>query len=166
VSPKGFGRIAGLACLFVLLLATACHAQMTDGKQETRTEWRNNMVAWLATLKGVTFCREVASISFVAVGLSAIDLAEVSAHERKHAEQHRRFKSCAAFQKYYNTPAGKMKTEVEAFAAGWCVATAMGADPVSLRAMVVQLVERHYVPGTPVFEISQEFKKYEGCGKP
>jgi hypothetical protein len=132
---------------------------------ENAETWRARMVEWLHGVKGVTFCRENGgSFSLIRPGMSEMDRAEVTAHEAKHVEQHQRFPTCDAFQEFYRTPNGTMKTEAEAFHAGWCVAVGMGADPVSLRALHLQIIQQYYVPGTPIFEIAQEFNSHGDCG--
>ena len=162
-------RTLVLALLLLALPVVAGECQMV-GTQiaghavENEDTWRARMVEFLHGVKGVTFCREDGgSFSMIKPGLSEIERAEVTAHEAKHVEQHQRFKTCAAFQEFYRTPLGTMKTEAEAFHAGWCVAVAMGGDPVSLRALHLQIIQMYYVPGTPIFEIAQEFAKYGDC---
>ena len=120
-------------------------------------------VDYLGALNGISFCRPNGSFYMVVGGLSAMERAATEAHERKHMEQYDRFKDCAAFYRWYDTPKGKMASEAEAFAAGWCVQVAMGADGYSLRSGYLLNLITNYVPGTPIYEVAQEFKKYEGC---
>jgi hypothetical protein len=148
--------------LLVGLLVPADVAQAQGSINRGGPDWRVK-VDYLAELYGVAFCRDNGSFYLVKGDLSAMDKASTEAHERKHIQQHGRFKNCKAFYKWYDTPVGRLETEAEALAAGWCVQTKMGADPLSLKQAYLLLLIRYYVPGTQVYEAAQVFAKYERC---
>jgi hypothetical protein len=151
-----------LGFLLVGLLVPADVAQAQGSQGRGTPNWRVK-IDYLAELYGVTFCRDEGSFYLVRGGLSAMDEAATKAHEKKHIEQHSRFKTCDAFYKWYDTPLGRLETEAEALAAGWCVQVKMGADALSLKQSFVLLLIRYYVPGTQVYEASKVFAKYEDC---
>jgi hypothetical protein len=153
-------RVFVLAVLFGFIAVTVAQAQGSQGRGTAN--WRVK-IDYLAELYGVTFCRENGSFYLVKGGLSAMDEASTKAHEKKHIEQHGRFKTCKTFYAWYDTPVGRLETEAEALAAGWCVQVKMGADPVSLKQSFILLLIRYYVPGTQVYEASKVFAKYEDC---
>jgi hypothetical protein len=150
-----------LGFLLVGLLVPTDVAQAQSGRGTKNWEVK---VEYLNTLNGVAFCRDNGGFYMVKGGLSAMDQAATNAHESKHLEQHGRFKNCAAFHKYYDTPKGRLAIEAEAFAAGWCAQVAMGGDPLSIKQSYLLLLIRYYVPGTQVYEAAQIFAKYERCG--
>jgi hypothetical protein len=148
--------VAGWLLVGLLVPADLAQAQQRDN--------RKVKVEYLAELNGVAFCRDEGdSFAMIKVGLSAMQRQDTEAHERKHLEQHRRFKTCKDFDKYYKTPRGRLELEAEAFAAGWCVQVALGADPYSLRSYYLQTLMRHYVPGTQVYEVATAFARYQEC---
>jgi hypothetical protein len=146
-----------LTAMLMLMATTPAEAQGRLTKN-----WRVK-VDYLAELQGVAFCRDTGSFYLVKGGLSDLDRIETTAHEAKHMEQYTRFKDCSAFYRFYDTPKGKLEIEAEAFAAGWCVVTKRGVDPISLRAQHIQLLMRHYVPGTQVFEVATVYGRYARC---
>lgn len=163
MSPKTFGRIAGLAC-FLVLQAGSMAAQMVAVRAQGPAP-ETVEVSRLAALHGIAFCRENgAGFFFVRGDLTDDEAADVTAHERTHLAQHRRFPSCAAFNAWYKTPRGMLESESEAYARGWCVSVARGADANALRSAYVQILYMSYLGGgTPVFEIAQTFERYARC---
>ena len=93
---------------------------------------------FLRQVLGFTVCNNNRGYSFVAAGLSAIDRADVEAHELKHKEQIARFPNCAAFDKFVKVQRNDMEIEAEAYATGLCVSVAMGADKISLLRLYAQ----------------------------
>ena len=161
MTPRRFALAAGVGCLLVLVFAPACRAQKSSKYDKNRKV----KVEYLAELHGVAFCRDNGSFAMVRTGLSAIDMADVIAHEQKHLEQYTRFADCKAFYAWYDTPKGMLAAEAEAYRAGWCVSGRLGADTVSLRSLYLQILVNRYVPGTAIYEASQEFNKYGACPK-
>jgi hypothetical protein len=149
-----------LGFLLVGLFVPAEIAQAQNGRGTK--DWVVG-VEYLSELNGLTFCRDAGSFFLLKGDLSAMDEAATKAHERKHVEQGGRFTSCKAFYKWYDTPVGKLESEAEALAAGWCVQVKMGADPLSLKQSFLLLLIRYYVPGTQIYEAAQVFAKYERC---
>jgi hypothetical protein len=145
-----------------LLIGLLVPTEVAQAQGRLTKRWRVG-VEYLSGLNGVSFCRDEGAFYLVKGGLSQIEKAATEAHEAKHLEQYTRFTDCRAFYKYYDTPKGKLEMEAEAFAAGWCVQTKAGADPMSLRAMHIQLLLMHYVPGTPVYEVAQAHARHEDC---
>jgi hypothetical protein len=152
-----------LGFLLVGLLVPADVAQAQGSLDRGGANWRVK-IDYLAELYGVAFCRDAGSFYLVKGGLSAMDEAATKVHEKKHIEQHGRFKDCKTFYRWYDTPLGRLHTEAEALAAGWCVQVKMGADAMSLKQSYLLLLIRYYVPGTQVYEAAQVFAKYERCG--
>ena len=147
--------------LLVVLLAVGWVATCEAQGRLTKN-WRVG-VEYLSGLNGVSFCRDEGGFYLVKGGLSAMDRAATEAHEAKHLEQYGRFKDCKAFYKYYDTPAGKLAIEAEAFATGWCVLVGMGADPISVRTQHIRLLLMYYVPGTTVFDVAKAHARFENC---
>jgi hypothetical protein len=151
--------IVVLAFAILVAMPVACY-----GQAEPVAGSRNKVsVEYLAGLYGVTFCRDAGSVSFVRAGLPALEAVGTAAHETKHIEQHQRFPNCLAFFKHYATPKGKMEIEAEAFHADWCATLAVGADTVSRRALYLETIQKHYVPGTLLSEIAQAFDRFGAC---
>jgi hypothetical protein len=147
----------------LLLPAELAQAQLIAPGKRVKPKKATVSVDYLAGLYGVTFCRDNGSVAFVRAGLSAMDAVGTMAHEQKHLEQHGRFPNCRAFEAYYRTPKGMLAIEAEAFHADWCAVLKMGADTVSRRALYIQILMARYVPGTPIYEVAQEFGKHGGC---
>jgi hypothetical protein len=120
-------------------------------------------VEYLAKLNGVAFCRDDGPLYLLRGGMSKIDMIETDAHERKHIEQYGRFKNCAAFYKYYDTPVGELELEAEAFATGRCAVASLGVDTLSLRQRHLQNLITWYVPGTTIWQAYEVYKKYQEC---
>jgi hypothetical protein len=150
-----------LGFLLVGIVVPTDLAQAQSTGQGTK-QWKVE-VEWLSKVNGVSFCRDAGPFYLIRGGLSAMEHASTVAHEAKHVEQYGRFKNCRAFYKTYETPRGQLELEAEAFAAGWCVQVARGADAYSLRASYLQLLLQWYVPGTSVYEAAQAFARYEDC---
>lgn len=160
MTPRAFGRIAGLVCLLVLLFATACQGQMLPTRPVHATDARVS-VERLAVLAGVSFCTPAGGFSFIRSGLSEAETAEVTAHEARHRTQYARFPDCAAFDRWYRTPKGVLLAEAEAFAAAWCVAATAGRDTSALRRDYVQRIHRFYLGGgTPIWDVAQAFDRF------
>jgi hypothetical protein len=151
--------VAGFLVVGLLVPAEVAQAQAKVTTGRGTPEWMVN-VHYLAELYGVAFCRPEGSFFLVMGGLSAIDEAATKAHEKKHIEQHGRFRNCEMFYGWYGTPLGKLEVEAEALAAGWCVQVKMGADALSTKQSALLLLIRYYVPGTQIYEAAQVFAKY------
>jgi hypothetical protein len=116
----------------------------------------------LASYYGLTYCTDKGVYSVIAVGLSAMDEADVKAHELKHQDQFRRLKlSCRDFQRYYHRPKNKLDMETEAYAAGYCVQVSMGADRLSLFQLYVERIQVLVMGGgVNRLEVALLLKKY------
>ena len=145
-----------------LVVGLLVPADVAQAQGRLTKNWKVG-VEYLSGLNGVAFCRDEGGFYLVKGGLSAMEHAATVAHEAKHLEQYGRFKDCRSFYKRYDTPRGKLELEAEAFAAGWCVQTKMGADPISLRTQHIRLLLLHYVPGTTVYEVAKAHAKHEVC---
>lgn len=114
---------------------------------------------------GFTFCTDGNVYSRIDPTLDSIMLRDVAAHEAKHREQFARFASCAIWNAYYRTPVGRLESEAEAYAAGWCESRRLGwADLEDLERQYLRNIYGLLGGGTPIFTILQRFKHYvDGC---
>ena len=152
-----------MLCLLLSIGGIAtCEAQGKSSDRAVRDD-RKISVEYMSSLNGMAYCMDRGPLAFVRVGLSEIDHAATTAHEKKHIEQYTRYPTCTLFYRWYTTPVGTLETEAEAFAAGWCVAAKMGADTVSYRSWILQSLTQRYVPGTPIYEAARVFAKYAKC---
>ncbi len=119
----------------------------------------------LAEMDGVTFCIGKQVFTRVDPTLDSIMIRDVEVHEAKHREQFARFPSCDAFNAYYRTPVGKLQSEAEAYAAGWCESRKLGyPDLEDLERHYLQNIYRLLGGWTPIYTILQTFKHYvDGC---
>lgn len=113
---------------------------------------------------GVTVCWQGKAFAFISTKLDRIEEAETRAHEAKHQEQMDRFKTCEAFNDWYVTPLGQAEAEAEAYAAGLCRAIELGADPVSRRRAVAELMERNFGAANRLMAVQLVEKYAKGCG--
>lgn len=145
-----------------LIVGLLVPADVAQAQGRGTKKWKVS-IEYLAELHGVAFCRDAGPLYFIRGGLSALDRLETDAHEKMHVEQYGRFKNCAAFYRWYDTPKGKLHAEAEAFAAGRCAVAPYGVDTLSLRQMHLQNLIRFYVPGTTIYDAYQVYKQYEAC---
>lgn len=159
----------GLAILLTTLGAGAetCFVSVAHAQETTFVRMSAESVltfGQLAGLDGVTFCIGKQVFSRVDPTLDSIMIHDVEVHEAKHREQFARFPSCEAWNAYYRTPNGKLQTEAEAYAAGYCEAKRRGYEDM-------EDLERHYLQdiysllggGTGIYTILQTFKHYVTC---
>lgn len=159
MTPRAFGRIAGLACFLTVFACAPAGAQINFVVRSPNSISYGDMME----NNGVTVCTEQQTRSYIASDLSENLEAEVKAHEHKHVEQRGRFPSCAAFLNAYRTPRGTLEMEAEAYVAGFCVAITRGADPIPLWQSYAERIERQLGGEVNRLMILQTMQKYRRC---
>jgi len=94
---------------------------------------------------------------FVNGQISGWELKATHAHEQKHIEQYRRFKTCAAFDWYYHSDIGRLESEAEAYVAGWCAVFDDVSDAGRLESVSLYNLTRH---GYDIMTVLQAWNKY------
>lgn len=113
---------------------------------------------------GITTCYNGHMSSFIRTGLDDVLRADVTAHELKHQEQAGRFANdCDRFHAWYETPAGMLSAEAEAFMAGLCVNQALGGDGVALRQDYADRLSQYFGGDVNRLTIVETMRKYDTC---
>lgn len=142
-----------------MVLGLLCVASMLSAQEPDHTVGFRE----LSADAGITICQGGKPYSFVATNLTPEFEAVTRAHEAKHIEQIRRFPNCPAFYRWYGSPQGRLDSEAEAYAAGWCVARNFNADPMRYRQWVFQSLVASSVGKLEPDAITTALKRFEMC---